>query len=353
MGFANGRNQPKSRPAQIPNVSRNIMKHFVLILSFFIYSLEIVKANKIDSLKTGKDVEKFIATLFLKIYNENYHTFSLKKPDSVKTFIPCDSSVQLGSEIWNKIDFNSDGLTDLFAIIYQRDTLNSDFPRYTIYVVIDQGNNKFQLNKIPEYFLLNCYSIKQIFVKGYPTLLYRHYRTDYTVDTLPGIDTTGGMNLPLTKTTYFETGRTDTLIYKFGGFIELNTLNKKIPPIESIYYEMEPCFGSCPIFSINIFKDRSAYYVRHESLEEKYGNFRTNIEAKNLSEIFKLIEYLNVFDLADNYYENATDLATCNLIIKFSDGSIKRIRDYGLQGTLGLIRLYNLLYDLRSNQKWK
>ena len=329
------------------------MRHPILIIVFIICSFEQTKANRIDSLKTGKDVESFISPLLKQKYNTPYFKFHLEKPDSVNSYFTCDSTIEWASDMWQKADFNKDGLTDLFTIIYQQDTVNSHSPQYKVYVVIAQKNNKYQLNEIPEYFMFNCYSAKPIVVNNYPCILYRHYKTDYTIDSLPGIDTTNRMAMPRIKTNYFEVGRTDTLIYKFGGFIELSAINKNIPAIKSVYYETTPCFGFCPIFSLNIFNDGTAYYIRNENLDETSGNFRGKINPIQLNEIIDLLRYIPITNL-DNYYSvNATDMQSCKLKVYFVDGSVKEINDYGLQGTLGLVRLYDLFFALRLNQKWK
>lgn len=329
------------------------MRHPTLLLIFLICSFKQTKANKIDSLKTGKDVESFISSLVKQKYDCRYCIFNLAKPDSVNSYFSCDSTIEWESDVWKKADFNRDGLTDLFAIIYQQDTVNSRFPQYQVYVVIDQKNNKFQLNEIPDYFMFNCYSAKPIEINNYPYILYRHYKTDYTIDTLPGIDTTYGAPMPRTQPNYFEVGRTDTLIYKFGGFIELNSTTTNIPAIKSIFYETTPCFGTCPIFSLNIFNDGTAYYIRHENYDEASGNFRGKINQPQLNEITALINYINIPKLKTFYEVNATDMQSCKLKVYFSDGSVKEINDYGLQGTLGLVRLYGLLFALRLNQQWK
>lgn len=161
------------------------MRYPIFLLTFFICSFKEAKANKIDSLKTGKEVEAFIASLVQQKYDTRFYVFHLAKPDSVESFFRCDSTIKRESNDWQKTDFNKDGLTDLFAIIYQQDTINSHFPGYKIYVVIAQENNQYQLNEIPEYFMFNCYSAKLILVNNNPCLQYRHYKTDYIIDTLP------------------------------------------------------------------------------------------------------------------------------------------------------------------------
>jgi hypothetical protein len=324
------------------------MKHLVLILSTLLSFPKLGVANKIDSIKTDKDVTKFIAVLFRETTGMDYYRFSIKKPDSVFNWIPCDTTIlNWGTKSWQKIDFNKDGLTDLFAVVYKLDTINSKAAHYTIYTIIDKGNNRFALEEIPGYFLINCYAAKPIFINGNPFILYRHYKTEMIVDSLsPNVSPTNE------NFHYYEVGKTDTLIYKYGGFIELNTVKYQLP-IKSLFFETTSCLGSCPAFKLNIFKDGSAYYEVDLTLEEKEGNFRSTIKPKELNEIFSLINYLNLPSLDEYYSASGTDQPSCRLSVFFSDGSVKTIGDYGQQGTLGLVRLYKLLFSLRHNQNWK
>jgi hypothetical protein len=57
--------------------------------------------------------------------------------------------------------------------------------------------------------------------------------------------------------------------------------------------------------------------------------------------------------LQDNYAVNWTDDQTAKLKITYDNGKVKSIRDYGLLGTYGLDRVYQLLFELRENQKWE
>ncbi len=54
----------------------------------------------------------------------------------------------------------------------------------------------------------------------------------------------------------------------------------------------------------------------------------------------------------DKYAVNWTDDQASILEITFDNGKVKKIYDYGLIGTFGLDRVYQLLFKLRENQKW-
>lgn len=54
----------------------------------------------------------------------------------------------------------------------------------------------------------------------------------------------------------------------------------------------------------------------------------------------------------DNYYASMTDLCTGYLEVHFSDGTVKEIKDYGLQGTNGLSLLYQFLENIIKEKNW-
>lgn len=323
------------------------MKRFLLALLVCICFSKATLANKIDSLRTDENTEQFIRSLFEKTFKMNYYTFSFKRPDSVLKLIPCDSTIlNWETKSWQKIDFNKDGLTDLFAAIYKRDTINSVAARYTIYIVMDKGNNQYELQEIPEFHIINCYAAKPIFINNDPYILYRHYKTEYTVDSLPKDSMPGIDNYH-----YFEVGKTDTLLYKYGAFVELNT-TKLSPAVKSVFFETTSCLGFCPVFKINLFNNSNGYYTP-EYWNEKEGNFQAMVRRKELNEIFGLIRYLGFPALKNYYSTEGTDYPSCSTTVFFTDGSVKKIVDYGQQGTQGLVRLYKLFFLLRENQDWK
>jgi hypothetical protein len=57
--------------------------------------------------------------------------------------------------------------------------------------------------------------------------------------------------------------------------------------------------------------------------------------------------------LQNNYAVNWTDDQTCTLTITYNNEQTKTITDYGEIGTNGLRIIYDRLFALRKNQKWK
>ncbi|HYM93728.1 MAG TPA: DUF6438 domain-containing protein [Chitinophagaceae bacterium] len=143
----------------------------------------------------------------------------------------------------------------------------------------------------------------------------------------------------------------DTLVYKFGGFVEENQ-NPPNYDIDSVEFHTTYCYGSCPVFSIAMNNTGNTVYTAG-TYNPKQGKFTAALKKNNFSDIIGLINYLSIKSLSDDYKVSWTDDQTCWLTVKFSDGTIKTIKDYGLKGTFGLRLLYSLFFDLRSNQDWK
>ncbi len=111
------------------------------------------------------------------------------------------------------------------------------------------------------------------------------------------------------------------------------------------------CFGTCPVFSIDVdVAGKATYTAGKYSTEE--GIFRSRINPNDLNQIRDLINYIGIKDLKDYYRVNWSDYPTCWITVKFDDGSSKKIEDYGELGTFGLRKLYKLFFELRNNQDW-
>ena len=85
---------------------------------------------------------------------------------------------------------------------------------------------------------------------------------------------------------------------------------------------------------------------------EVSGNFNSKITKDKYNDIVNLLNYIDFESLKDNYSVSWTDDQTATITITYDNGKVKSISDYGLIGTFGLDRVYQLLFELRDNQKW-
>ena len=143
----------------------------------------------------------------------------------------------------------------------------------------------------------------------------------------------------------------DSLIYKFDYFIEYNPIINNIN-FDELVFKAVGCYGSCPIFDITLKADRRATFIAI-AYNDKTGTFKSKIDKATFLQILETINYLNIQSLKEGYRVGWSDDRTVTLEIKYNNGQVKKITDYGASGTWGLQNLYNQLYTLRNSQKWR
>ena len=89
------------------------------------------------------------------------------------------------------------------------------------------------------------------------------------------------------------------------------------------------------------------------------------IGAGHKQAIVMLVERKSGFTVLSHVTRKTSDLVSQAIItslalltlrvrtVTYDNGKVKSIRDYGLLGTYGLDRVYQLLFELRENQKWE
>jgi len=284
------------------------MKTYTTILVLFL-TVKLGFANDIDSLMTKEDVEKFLIKINSKC--EKYDVFNTSKKKYTSIY---------NKEKFLKLDVDNNGLTDLI--------INGKY----FFVVTDIGNGHYESSFIErgKITLSNYTLINIIYKDNAPLLLMKNY--------FKYKDTTNNSNV-------------DTLIFKFGDFIEFNSMPDNLK-IEKIKFSTSGCFGSCPIFEISILPNGNVAYKAIE-YNEKSGKFKAIIDKNSYNNILQTINYIKLPSLKDKYEVNWTDDETVTLEIIYNSGQVKIINDYGGIGTFGLENLYHQLFVLRDTLNWK
>jgi hypothetical protein len=313
------------------------MKKFLVVIVLSVSQQ--LSANKIDSLTTDEDVLTFLGTVDKEFAATTPRKAGFLSMDSLVARFKCyllPDITQLKN--WDKVDFDMDGRTDLLTMIHWISISEYSTDAVVIYVTLDLGNNSFRTIRLSTGILPRCQFAKPIFFHGNAGLLF--YHDEYAL-------TKGAVNILDLES--FR--KKDTLIYKDGRFIEFN--NRPSPKnVKFIEFRTSQCYGTCPVFGMRINNDRKAVYhaIKYNPTE---GKLKATIEEHEFQEIMRLVGYLKIDELKDEYRVDWTDDQTGFLKIHYEDGSIKQIQDYGLIGSFGLRGLYKLLFDLRENQQWK
>lgn len=276
---------------------------------------------KIDEIENTKQHRAFVKP-FLK---DHYDYFKINDPvkfDDKNCQWVADS---LQTKPFIKADIDGNGLTDLLVMVGSGD--------HYIVCILDSGNSK---------------------------IAFKHLTINHEECSFPLIDTVEGGTL-INLIGFKEIGRRNNeelrtivvkkLIYKWGDFIEYNGSPKDLN-IQKIEYSTTMCFGTCPKFAITINSDRTARYDAFQ-FNKPDGKFSGIIDESHFIELVEALNYSNFPSLADNYKVLWTDDQHCTLIVTYGNGKTKTIHDYGLIGTYGLRKVYDLLFNLRKNQNWE
>lgn len=303
------------------------MRSTLAIISFFF--THCLFANAIDSLKTDNDVLLFLNRIEKRFTSNNYQLIQILPTNTFRQKLNCDSiAIKWDINNWEKADFNGDHKTDLIVNVFWSD--------FEVFVAIDMGNNTYQLLQLSNDHFGNCELGKPIKFNSEQLLLFYRKRQEYDSPSA------------LIKDIKLKS-RIDTLIYKFGGFVEKNnsTASYEIATIE--YYRSSGWTGITPVYEVIIPEEGTPTFEANTN-NPKMKIAKENADTKIVKSILDLIQYINIKKLEQKYRVTWFDDTTLYLKITFRDGTIKQIEDYGMIGTYGLSHLYQLLFMLEKTK---
>jgi hypothetical protein len=279
--------------------------------------------RSIEDIRSMEDAERLVHAL------DKKSEFSIKYDTSKWIWFSkqhdCDS-IELSD--WMKADFDGNGYSDLLV-------RGSEKTNYTTKIIFDNKRHRLRTRDFSNLFWSPCSELQADI--SYPGvwnyILYYKEREGK------------GKWAPFKSKVLSR-----PVVFKFGTFVEYNH-DPGTRQIDSIIYKANGCFGTCPMFTIAFGKNKAAVYAAGK-YNQKEGNFIGKIKTDNYNEIVELINYMDISELKNDYKTRASDGPSCELVIKFGNGDTKVIRDATMRGTFGLIRLYEMLHNLRTNQRW-
>ncbi|QHL87348.1 hypothetical protein GU926_07835 [Nibribacter ruber] len=134
-------------------------------------------------------------------------------------------------------------------------------------------------------------------------------------------------------------------------FLPLSGCKSSVEP-EQIKFGASICFGSCPVFTMDIKRDGTATYNAILYNDVK-GQYETVVKKPQLDSLFILVNKADILSLNNEYEIESTDHPTYHLNVKLKDGQVKAIIDYGPSGPDELQEVYDFIFILRKSQDWK
>lgn len=122
--------------------------------------------------------------------------------------------------------------------------------------------------------------------------------------------------------------------------------------VEKVEFRADGCYGTCPIFTMTINKDRSAEYngINFNDLSGKYTG---TIKQKTYDSLVSLLKEKELLKLNNKYEDQMPDMPGFNLKVKYSNGKVKEIYNYGKAGASLLKEIKTFMFNLRNTQEWK
>lgn len=322
------------------------MKHLIAIF-LVLFVANHAMANAIDSLKTNEDVVKFLKE---KIGSQWDGIFT------PATFAPnIENRSQYGKDTFFKADIDKNGQTDLIV--------NGNY----LLVVTDSGHDSYCVDRLERDAFTWYVLSKIIYRDNTPLLIVKHiYKyakawdaTDKTPRVVDPVNDKEWVfyytEVPDNDSAKWKSNWPvyDTLIYKFGRWIEYN----ECPEITSIEHIHITIGGHEGGEAFDIEPDRKALYYD----DDGYGEFEAVmdhethavVDQDTYDRIVKIITYLRISTLKEEYPAYEVEGQRVYLEIKYNNGQIKKIADHGSRGTFGLRNLYDQLYRLKETQKWE
>jgi hypothetical protein len=301
-----------------------LMKFSLILLLLCV--CKISNANRIDRLKSEADVEKLIISVDSGI-RENLGRWAIKvmsKQQLVNAVKPLSATQLQGQGAWNKADLNDDGQTDL--IVYTT--------VYGVLIVMDTGKGNFKVVRI----------------KSFPStpIVYAAKIGRRTVLLVKHLDCYDKSGLEKTLVRL----KPDTLIYRYGQFVELNHQPAKYDIATVTIFTGLCAFGHCPSYKLVVNGNGQARYVAGGFLP-KQGVFAGQLTPDKTNKIISLLNYIKVKELQDRYQPNCVmDGGGWQLVVTFKDDSQKKIYDFNGGGTFGLEAIYAMMDNIAQTQPW-
>jgi pimeloyl-ACP methyl ester carboxylesterase len=287
----------------------------------------------IDSLRTDAQVVEFIRR-----FESTSNNFSLVPPRPLSPGQDSDQRRQFGTPSWEKADFDGNGTTDLLINGYELSAGQSSVT--SCYVLLSFGRDSIRIIRLfnASYQFLVA---KKLLIDGHNDIVIR-YRPPIRV--------------PEAGKDLFRSNGSDTLTYRFGHFIERTRPSPPLP-IRELRYCVWGALSPDPGYGFTIHGD-SIRYLRPPSVDMDFRPIDSGeislarLDAATASQLYSLLDYLDIPSLRENYSVPWTDTGVSTLKIDYQDGMSVRIDDYGSLGTFGLLALYQFLGGLIDSQHW-
>ncbi|MBJ6109930.1 hypothetical protein JAO73_12985 [Hymenobacter sp. BT523] len=323
--------------------------------------------SQLDGLTTDAQVLQFVNQSLQESYGSQYQAFYLlelpvtasKQPflltkpstehlgrrqqgSTTETYVQSVSAAQLVDcsgarscfgarplKSWLKADFDSNGRNDLLVYGHLKGGSKAAF------CFMDQGVAGIKNVLIDGEYGSPCYLLNAVQVRGRVAIQRAQQSSTWSA---------------ATQSVALQC-QLDTLVFAQTRFIPYNAHPSR-HDFQKLVFSTTRCYGRCPVFQVEIDRNRLA---RYEAIEfpSKTGVLKTTIDLKSHQELWVLLGYINFMQIPDNQHHLNIDLSTYTLAVTDAAGHTKTVQDSDLSRNPGLRQVFDLLLRLPDTQSWK
>lgn len=295
--------------------------------------------NAIDSLRTNAQVVQWIRRHAVRRQREYFYPDFQLDTLLINYGLECQQyCAGQNMKPWVKIDLDGNGRTDLVA--FRLREFFGQFQREP-YIFYDYGpNGSIGIEHLQGRMSGGCEVVATTWLQGRPALLYAH-------------QVEGPLLKNLTREVILQR---DTLVHQYGSLVEYNP-----HPNTPRFQRLELKFGEecCTTFTMTVDADRKLKYEVQYTGGDRYylfnlerGTFLGELDSIRFEQLQSLFQRLRPEQLARYYSVNWTDDGTVRLSASYGDHQTLEIKDYGWRANWTLMRLYELVHELRTSQRW-
>ena len=111
-----------------------------------------------------------------------------------------------------------------------------------------------------------------------------------------------------------------------------------------------PCYGTCPHYSIHIYKTGLVVYEGKQFVKTK-GTKTARLSEEKLEEIKDLAVQVGYYELEPRYESKMTDLPSCTTVMNTKEHGRKEVFHYG-KAPDNLVKFEKYLDGLFANKGW-
>ena len=122
-------------------------------------------------------------------------------------------------------------------------------------------------------------------------------------------------------------------------------------PYSSITLKREACFGTCPVYTVTLFRDGHATYTGTRFVP-RIGRHRGEVQIWDFARLAYFFDQQRIDTLAGNYEAAWTDAPTATVIFTRADGSTITVEDYGEVGPISVWGLREAIDAVTQRIVW-